>query len=447
MTRAVLPGPDAAWLLRRANLLRKRPVEFFLRLAEEFGDFVCFPMGSTRFHLVNDPELVQELLITLGPKTEKFPKVPRGQGLFGEGLLTSEEPLHLKQRRLIQPSFHRDRVEHYAGIMVEAAEERSNSWSDGEQIDLAEEMNRFALDVVSRSLFSTDTRAEAGEIAAALDVIVHMLNRLVLPPGPLLLSLPLPSVRRYRDAIERLDRVIYRIIAKRRERPAGGGDLLGMLLAARDADTGEPMDEKQLRDEVVTLFVAGHDTSANALAWTWHLLSHHPAALARFHEELDRTLEGRAPRADDFARLPYTEAVFSESMRLYPPVWILGRRPLETIRLGGVEAGPESVFLVCMYALHRRTASFEDPLRFNPERWLESDGPRGRRFAYLPFGAGSRLCVGERFAWMEGVLALAALGRRWQFRPVSPNAAEPLALLTLRPKDGLKMKAERRGRW
>lgn len=436
---ARLPGPNAAWLLRHAGLLTRQPLGFFTRLAEEFGDFVCFPMGATRFHLINDPELVQELLIQLGPKMEKFPRVPRSQGLFGEGLLTSEEPLHMKQRRLIQPGFHRDRIAHYAQVMAGAAEERCASWRAGQTIDVAEEMSRFALDVVSRALFSTDTRSEAHEISAALDTIVHMLNRLVLPPGPLLLRFPLPSVRRYRAAIRQLDRVIYRIIAQRRARQSDEPDMVGMLLSARDAETGEPMSDEQLRDEVVTLFVAGHDTSANALAWTWHLLGQHPEVGESLRRELDDVLGGRLPGAEDYPKLRYTEAVFREAMRLCPSVWILGRRPLERIRLGGVEAGPESVFLVCMYALHRREASFPEPLRFNPGRWLETESGARHKFAYLPFGAGSRLCVGERFAWMEGVLALAAIARRWRLEPVPGHPVEPLALITLRPKHGLKM--------
>jgi cytochrome P450 len=439
-----LPGPGATWLLRHARLLSSQPVAFFSKLAEQFGDFVCFPMGSTRFHLVNDPELVQELLIRLGPSLEKFPKVPRSQGLFGEGLLTSEEPLHMRQRRLIQPGFHRDRISGYADVMVRAAEERCAQWRAGETIDVAEEMNRFALDVVSRALFSADTRAEAEPIAAALETIVRMLNRLVLPPGPLLLQLPLSAVRKYRAAIQQLDEVIYRILAQRRSRQSDEQDLLGMLLAARDPETGEPMPDLQLRDEVVTIFVAGHDTSANALAWAWHLIGAHPEVEAAMHREFDEVLGGRAPSFEDYPKLRFTEAVLSESMRLYPPVWILGRRPLTRIRLGGIDAGPESVFLVCMYALHRREASFAEPLRFDPWRWLgEAEAPR-HKFAYLPFGAGSRLCVGERFAWMEGVLALATIGRRWRLAPEPGHPVEPLALITLRPKHGLRMSAHPR---
>lgn len=439
-----LPGPDAAWLLRRMRLLASRPLDFFTQLAADFGDFVCFPMGSTRFHLVNEPELVQELLIQHGPKLEKFPQVPPSQGLFGEGLLTSEEPLHMKQRRLIQPAFHREKIAHYAEVMVRCAEERASAWRDGENLDAAEEMNRFALSVVSRALFSTDTDPEADEIAASLDTIVHMLNRLVLPPGPWLLNLPLPSVRRYRKAIQRLDALIERIVSQRRVRLGESNDLLGMLLAARDAETGEPMSPRQLRDEVVTLFVAGHDTSANALVWTWHLLSQHAKVEAQLHEELDRVLSGRLPTAADYPQLRLTEAVFSEAMRLYPSVWILGRRPLERIRFGGIEAGPESVFLVCMYTLHRRAASFPDPLQFNPMRWLDGSSEQRHRYAYLPFGAGSRLCVGERFAWMEGVLALATIARRWRLTAPPGSNAEPHALITLRPRHGLPVRAYRR---
>jgi cytochrome P450 len=294
-------------------------------------------------------------------------------------------------------------------------------------------MNHLALAIVSRTLFNTETNDDAMRISEALDVVLHTLNRLMLPPGPLLLSLPLPSTLRYRRALQTLDEIVYRIIHERRVSGKEEDDLLGLLMQAEDPETGQRMTDLELRDEVMTLFVAGHDTTANALTWTWHLLAQHPEAMAGVAEESRAVLGERSATAEDYPKLTFTERVLAEAMRLYPPVWILGRRSLSE---------PNSVYLVCMYVLHRRPELYADPNRFDPERFLPENRDGRHKYAYMPFGAGSRLCIGERFAWMEIVLTVATIARRWKLLPTSDKPVEPLALLTLRPKLGLHLRAE-----
>lgn len=415
------------WLLKHLPLLKDNPGAFFAALARDHGELVHLPLGKRRFYLINDADLVRDLLITHGASFEKFPRIDRTQGLFGDGLLTSEEPLHMKQRRLIQPAFHRDRIRSYGSTMAGCALRATQRWRDGETLDFATEMNHLALDIVSRTLFSTSTETEAEEIAHELEVVLLMLNRIVMPLGGLRLRIPLPATRRYFRALDRLNRIIYRIIDQRRGEPAD--DLLQMLL-----DQG--MDSVQLRDEVMTLFVAGHDTTANALAWTFYLLTQHPDAYARLEAEVDSVLAARLATADDYPALPYTERVFSEAMRMFPAVWILGRRALERVTFAnGFTAEPGSILLVCMQALHRWPRYHPEPDRFDPDRWATPPP----KYSYLPFGAGSRLCIGERFAWMEGVLSIATLVQRFRFELAPGQDVTPLGLLTLRPKNGLKI--------
>lgn len=431
----------AGWVLRESRRLITDPVGFFSGLAEEFGGFVRFDMGKRKFYLLNDPDLIQELLVTHGGATEKFPRLRRGRGLFGDGLLTSEEPLHMRQRRLMQPAFHRDRIAEYARVMVECAEVACAEWRDGEVVEAGEAMNRLALAIVSRTLFSSNTDADAEKISESLNEILEMLNRLVLPPGELRLMAPLPSTLRYKRALRQLDEVVFRLIGERRASGPLGGDLLDLLMAARDEEGGGGMDDEQLRDEVVTLFVAGHDTTANALAWTWHHLSREAGAQAAVEACVDDALKGRAPVFEDYAALGEVERAVAESMRLHPPVWILGRRPRRGFELGGVEMDENSILLVCMAVLHRRPELWPEPERFDISRHMQ--GQQRHKYAFLPFGAGSRLCIGERFAWMETVLCVAAIARRWRLEPVE-TAVVPRALLTLRPRDGLRLRAIRR---
>jgi cytochrome P450 len=422
--------------------LFSQPLVYFTSLADEYGDCVRLKFGRSDLYLVHDCTMIRELLVNQGASFEKFPRVQPELGLFGEGLLTSEEPVHMRQRRLMQPAFHQGRIEAYGRTMVECAGELAAEWRSGAAVDLAAEMNRLTLEIICRTMFGGSAREISAEVAHHLEIILPMLNSLVAPWGRLKLSLPLPAVRRYFAALRGLDGILYRLIQQRRAEGSDRGDLLGMLLAARD-EGREGMSDRELRDEVMTIFVAGHETTANGLAWTWYLLDRHPDVRRKLERELDAVLEGRPPGPADYPKLIYTQAVVKESMRLYPPVWILGRRALREVDLGGLRFPARTVFVVCLYALHRRPSLYPRAGEFLPERWLASAEPPAR-FAYLPFGAGSRLCIGERFAWMEAALVLAALAREFRAQ-VEPGAAvEPLGLLTLRPRLGVPARLERR---
>lgn len=415
------------------------PVGFFTQVAAEQGPVARFRFGPQEFVLLNEPAMIEELLLRQAARLEKFPRIDRTRGLFGEGLLTSEEPLHMRQRRLAQPAFQRERLSGYACEMVAATQRVSTGWQEGDALDAAHEMGKLALDIVSRTLFSTRTDAEAEEISESLDTVIRTLNHLVMPWGNLLVGLPTPVRRRYRAALETLDRIVYGLIQARRLASDPGTDLLGLLMAARDEETGEAMPDLQLRDEVMTLFVAGHDTTANGLAWTLYLLARHPEQRARLEAEVDEVLAGRVATMEDAARLKFTAAVFRESLRLYPPVWILGRRALVDLPDAALGLPKGTIVLVCMAALHRQEQWYPEPHAFQPGR-----AEPGHRYAYLPFGAGGRLCIGERFAWLEGILCLATLAQNWRLELGSEDFVKPEALLTLRPQGGLPMVAKRR---
>jgi len=410
------------------------PIAFFRAAAEAQGPVARIQFGNREFVLLNDPEIIEDLLIRHSLSFEKFPRISRTRGLFGEGLLTSEEPLHLKQRRLAQPAFHRDRLSAYADEMVAATTRLTAGWRNGEPINAAHDMGNLALDIVSQTLFSTQTNSQSEQIGVALDQVVRTLNHLVTPWGNLLLSIPSPLRRRYRAALKELDEIIYGFIADRRQSKTEHSDLLSMLMNAKDPETGIGMPDLQLRDELMTMFVAGHDTTANALSWTLYMLSQHPEERQRMEEEIDRVLQGRPATMADAAKLPQTAAVFRESLRLYPPVWILGRRALKPIETPLIQLRSGAIVLVSMAVLHRRPELFEDAELFVPGR-REPE----HRYAFLPFGAGSRLCIGERFAWLEGILCLATICQKWRLDLVPGAQVEAQPLLTLRPRFGLPM--------
>ncbi len=430
--------PAGSWLLRNVPLLRTGPLEFLVRVVAEYGPAVHFQAGKSDFYLTHDPDLLRDILLTQSKQFEKFPRINRNDGLFGDGLLTSEEPLHMRQRRIIQPHFHRDLLGRYADVMVDATRNWAASLVAGEVRDVTHDLSRLALEIVSRALFSADTKPHAETIAQELDAVLLKLNSLVLPGGSLSLRLPLPETLRYRRALRKLDEVVSLLIRDRVTNPTGEPDLLTALLDSADPETGAPMEPRQLRDEVMTLLIAGHETTANALAWALHLLAGHPEVRTQMAAEVRSVAGDRPLTAADYPRLRYTEAVFRESLRLYPAVWILGRKALTPYSFGELSVPAGAVFVTCLYILHRRPKLWPDVDQFLPERWL--NGSAVPKFGYLPFGAGSRLCVGERFAWMEGTLVLATLAQSAVFERVEQTPVIPQGLLTLRPQDGLRLR-------
>jgi len=391
--------------------------------------------------LLMHPEDIQRLLVSEQRSFLKGPSLGLTRELLGNGLLTNEGDAHLRQRRLVQPAFHKERIAAYATIMTQLADQRLGSWRDGATIDLHEEMMRLTLAVAGRCFFDADVEEEAQVIGEALDLYLRLFGYGILPFGMMVQHLPIPWVRRMHRARAEMDAFIQRLIEERRADAASRDDLLSILIAARDTESdGTGMTDRQLRDEVVTLMMAGHETTANALTWTGYLLSQHPEVEAKLQQEVDDVLGGRLPEAEDFQRLTYTRAVLSESMRLYPPAWILERYSVADFQAGGYTIPRGSIILASQFLVHRDARWWPEPLRFRPERWLEEEVQKRHRYSYFPFGGGTRICVGEHFAWMEGTLVLAMMASRWRFRYEQPNAPVPEPLVTLRPKGGLPVR-------
>jgi cytochrome P450 len=438
-------GPKNPPVLGHLPGFRARPIEFLMRMARQYGDLVYFRLGPQHVYLVNHPDFVREILVTNQGNFTKSRALQRGRVLLGEGLLTSEGQFHLRQRRLVQPAFHRERLAAYAAVMSEYGVRLRDRWKPGTTVDVSEEMMRLTLAVVGKTLFSADVESEASEIGEALTTVLKMFRMLMLPFSEYLDKLPLPSIRRFEKARARLDQTIYGLIHERRKSGEDAGDLLSMLLLAQDEESGGGgMSDKQVRDEALTLFLAGHETTANALTWTWYLLSQNPECERRMQEEIDGVLEGRVPAMADLPQLRYTEMVFAEAMRLYPPAWAIGRMAKGPFELDGIEIPAKSICIVSPYVMQRDSRWFPEPERFDPERWRPEVRDARPKFSYFPFGGGARVCIGERFAWMEGVLMIAILAQKWKLRLAPDQRVEPLPLITLRTRYGMRMIVEPR---
>src|SRR5260370_3423503 len=324
--------------------------------------------------------------------------------------------------------------------MSDYAARLRDRWKAGSTLDIADEMVRLTLAVVGKPLLSTEIGSEASEIGAALTTVLKMFNLLMMPFSEYLEKLPLPSVRRFEKARARLDQTIYGLIRERRQSGEDAGDLLSMLLLAQDEEAdGGSMTDTQVRDEALTLFLAGHETTANALTWTWYLLSQNPECEQRLHRELDSVLQRRTPQMGDLPQLRYTEMVLAEAMRLYPPACAIGRMAKEPFELGGVEIAAKSICIVSPYVMQRDPRWFPEPERFDPQRWTPEAPDARPKFSYFPFGGGARVCIGERFAWMEGILILATPAQEWKLQLTPGQRVAPLPLITLRAKNWIKM--------
>ena len=423
---------------------RKNPTEFLTKLSK-LGDVSAFRVGKIPAFLINHPDLIRDLLVTNHAKFIKGRALQRAKGLLGEGLLTSEKEFHLRQRRMIQPAFHRARINEYAKAMIEFGEKMSGEWRDGEFRNIDKEMMRLTLWIVGKTLFSANVEDEAMEVGKAMTTIVSMFNFMLFPFSEILEKLPLPPIKKLKNARNTLDEVIYKIIDERRKSGEDTGDLLSMLLMAQDEETGNAMTDKQVRDECLTLFLAGHETTANALTWTFYLLSQNPASEAKFHAELAEILGDKPITPEDYPRLKYTEQILAESMRLFPPAWTVGRLATAEHEFGGYVIPPKSLVLASQFVMHRDARFWENAEDFQPERWEKlSIKEAGNKFIYFPFSKGIRNCIGEGFAWMEGVLLLAILGRNWKLSLAPEQKIGLQAMITLRPKFGMKMKIEKR---
>jgi len=438
----IAPGPrDRSW----AGFYRaytRDPLVYLTQLQKEYGDVVTLRAYNYRVFFLSHPDHIEEVLVTQSRKFFKGRILKANKRLFGNGLLTSEGDFWLRQRRLAQPAFHRARVASYGETMVRFADQLIAGWRDGETRDVHTEMMRLTLQIVAKTLFDADVDHEAKEIGKALEAIMELnsnFRRVVLTPP----WLPTRHNLRAMLATRRLNRIIYRIIAERRASERDAGDLLSMLLAAQDED-GSRMNDQQLRDEAITIFLAGHETTAIALSWTWWLLAQNPEVEARLHTELDTVLAGRSPQMEDLPRLPYAEKVITESLRLYPPAWGMPRLAIEDVEIGGYKIAKGCGVSVSQWVVHRDRRWFDEPLAFRPERWDGELQKRLPRFAYFPFGGGPRQCIGNAFAQMEATLVLATIAQKFRFRLVADHPVIPLASITLRPKHGIRATLEAR---
>jgi cytochrome P450 len=448
------PGPSGHWFFGTISEFRSDPLGFIRRSAV-YGDVVKLRYGlaadlfmrrrGTAAYLLSDPADIKYVLATHQKNYERL-WVPAAKRVFGSGLLASEDPLHMRQKRVMQPYFHQQRIKGYADVMVLKTEALMARWEDGTTVDLAEEMMRLTLQIVCNVLFSMELSDETEALRDAVTVGQYHITRqyrsflsLVTPE-----FIPTRNNRAFRKAMQRLDETISGLIDLRRggeEKP----DLLSMLLHAQDED-GSGMSDPQLRDEVLTLFLAGHETTANAIAWTGYLLSQHPGVESALLAELREVLGGRSPSPADLPKLVYAEAVFSEAMRLYPPAYIVIRRALndDTLPSGFTFPAGSDLFM-CQYWVHRDPRFFPDPERFDPDRFLAETKDERPAFSYFPFGGGSKMCIGESFARMEGVLLLATMAQRFQMTLVPGQTIAPEPLVTLRPKNGVRVRLTRRG--
>lgn len=422
------------------------PIRLFEHLAATFGRVSSYRIGPSLVVVMNDPELIREVLIAQPQNFIKERTQRRMKILLGEGLITSDGEVHRRQRRIAAPAFHRQRIQAYASLMVERAAAMRESWREGEEIDASAEMMLLALEIVARTLFNSDLTRDVQLINDEVNIIMRLYNFLVaLPKAETLLHLPIPGLMRFKRARKRLDKVVYSMIEDHRRSGIDSGDLLSMLLAARDDEADHTgMTDQQLRDEVLTIFLAGYETVANALAWTWLLLAQNPDAEAKLHAEIDEVLGGRLPTLEDAPQLRYTEMVLSESMRLYPPAWAMGRMATCDVEIGPYKLPAGTYVFFSQYIIQRNADFFPEPLRFDPERFTAERKTTRPRFAYFPFGGGSRQCIGESFAWMEAILSLATLAQRWRLMLVPDQQIAVQPKITLRPKYGIRMVPEPR---
>jgi cytochrome P450 len=430
------PGPSSTSWTRSFKDYSRDPLGYLTALAREYGDITTLRYYNFRVYFVNHPDLIEEVLVTNNRKFIKGRILRANRRLFGNGLLTSEGDFWLRQRRLAQPAFHRTRIASYAETMVRFAERLVADWKEGEERDIHVEMMRLTLQIVAKTLFDADIDGEAQQVGHALEAIMELnsdFRKLILMPP----WLPTPRNIKASIATRRLDKIIFRFIEQRRASGKDRGDLLSMLLAAQDED-GSRMNDQQLRDEAMTIFLAGHETTANALSWTWLLLSQNPSCEEKLHAELTTVLDGRTPKMEDLPKLRYVSNVISESMRLYPPAWGMARVAVEDVEIGGYPIPTGCGVSLAQWSVHRDARWFDAPLEFRPERWERDLAKRLHRFAYFPFGGGPRQCIGNNFALMEATLLLATIAQRFRIGIVPSHPVVPMPSITLRPRYGIR---------
>jgi cytochrome P450 len=432
-------------LLGNVFALRSERLELLQRISHTFGDIGGFHFGPSLVPLLNSPELVRQVLVDQSAAFEKTATVRAlGTPVLGNSIFLSEGEEHHRQRRLIAPLFQHSRVSHYAEIMTDCTSRLQETWEEGATINLADEMLRLTLWIISKVLFDADVSGEERELGEVLTYTFRHFADAATNPLRLPQSWPTPQNRRARQAIVRVNATIYHMIEERRRSSEDRGDFLSSLLHAQDDEHAPPLNNQQARNEILSLFVAGHETTATALTWCWYLLSQHPEVYTQMRAEGDRVLVGRLPTVADLPNLPYTLQVFKETLRLYPPVYAFTRGATAPVQLGEYFIPKGTSVVISPYTLHRRSKFFPDPERFDPERFDPLQEQKLTRYSYIPFGAGSHICLGMHFALLEGHLLLATLAQRLTFEFADSGPIEPEPLLTLRPRGAVPVRVRRR---
>ncbi len=442
-------GPALLPRVLNGRAFRQSTADFVLDNAGRYGDLVFYRALNRNVYQLNHPDLIADMMVKDAPNHHRNLVMQSARQVLGHGLLTSEEPLHMRQRRLAQPAFLRERIAAYAEVIGSQTESLIAHWPADTVTDVHPQMLELALRIVGKCLFDLDALEDVAAVASAVDSFMSFLPLSFLPFSKQIQQLPIPAMKRLRKGKEHLDRLIYGMIAERRSDPTDRGDLLSMLLHATDPEGGassNTMTDQQLHDECVTIILAGHETTANALSFALHLLAHHPNVQERLHNEAMAVLEDRTPTAADYERLPYATQVFAETMRLYPPVWVTARTCAKPYEIAGYRIPVGATLFAPQYAVHRDPRLYDEPSRFDPERMTRQARSARPRYAYFPFAGGSRQCIAEGLAWMEGTLVLAVIARNWRLSAPT-GRPENLAVnpaISLRPKHGVPLRLARR---
>lgn len=472
MTTTIEYPPGPSYTVRPFKLAREflhDPIKTLQNISHDYGDISYFKLGRQHVYLLNNPDYIEKVLVYDHCNFTKGKRLQLAKALLGEGLVTSEKDLHDRQRRIIQPIFHPKQITTYGRVITDYAARLDQKWKDKDTVDMLKEMMQLTLSIICKSVLNYDVESEAEDVGKALSICRNYSKRLQSPLGQVLNKIPiLPNVKGARKARETLDKLVYGLIKERRDGLESNvksyNDLLTRLLQARDATGSMPtvnntstgpngiapssasiMSDKQVRDEVMTIFIAGHETTANALTWTFYLLSQNPDVEKRLLDELASIIDSnKTPTVDDISKLKFTEKVLRESMRLYPPVWTIGRTVDKDYTVGRYVVPSGSTIMMSQYIMHRDPRYYDEPDRFDPERWSSEARSSLPRFSYFPFGGGIRACIGESFAWMEGILVIATIARQWKMSLVPGHRVELDPAITLRPKYGMRMKLERR---
>lgn len=429
------PGPGGLSLRGALSGFRGDPVEFLLQTAREYGDVSSFRLGLTRAYLVNRPDLIEEVLVHGVRYFTKSAVLQRAHSLLGDGLFTDEGDFHAGQRKAIDPAVYDERLARCADVVAKAGAKLDDCWRDGDTVDIAQEMMNVTLGIAGQALLGQDIETKAGELGAALTAMLASFDTMISPFGSLT-----AAARRHRDAERGLDETIHRLVRDRRESGADTGDLLSLLVRSGEDPR---LTDRQVRDELLTLLVAATETTATSLTWTLYLLSQSPELAERLRRELQEVAGDRPPGWNDIPYLIYTGRVFSETLRLYPPNWAMARMARSEFRLFNYIVPKKAVCIMSPYVMHRHPRFWPDPEKFDPDRWTPEKTEMRPRFAYFPFGGAPRRRLGERLAWMQGILLLAAIGRKWRLRHLPDHPVEVHPQITLRPRHGMPMKLER----